>query len=192
MWSTVSKNSLPNRQTVSAVLAIVGVAYPFLVYAGSGSLPPGAWAVLGLALASGRMLAVRGEKLARHLLPPLCFVVAAMAGTGAMAPELATRLYPVLMSLAFASAFGLSLMRPPSLIEVFAALGKSAPPPTARPYMRRLTAVWCIFLLANSGAAAATLGAPEWLWALYNGLISYLLIGALFLGERLLRKRLGG
>jgi uncharacterized membrane protein len=182
-------NSSRNRSGATAVLAALGAAYPFLVYAGTGRIPHAAWVLLALSLAIGRLLLLRRQTLARHLLPPLIFVIAAMAALGVMDAPLAVRLYPVLMGLAFAAAFGLSLLRGPTLIEIFAALTEPEPDAAALSYMRRLTWVWSVFLLINSTIAAATLFAPAWMWTLYNGLISYLLIGALFLGERLVRRR---
>ncbi len=178
-----------NKSAATALLALLGAAYPFLVYAGSGRIPSAAWVLLALSLATGRLLLLRRQALARHLLPPLAFVVAAMAALGAMDALLAARLYPILMGAAFAAAFGLSLRRDPTLIEVFAALAEPDPDAAARAYMRKVTWVWFVFLSLNALAATATLFAPAWVWTLYNGLISYLLIGTLFLGEWLVRRR---
>jgi len=56
-------------------------------------------------------------------------------------------------------------------------------------YTRRVTQVWTGFLVANSAIAAATAvwGTVEQ-WTLWNGLISYLLMGGLFIGEIALRR----
>jgi uncharacterized membrane protein len=183
-------SSSRNRSGIAAILAILGAAYPFLVHAGTGRIPPGTWVLLALSLAVGRLVLLRRQALARHLLPPLVLVVAAMAALGVMDAPLAVRLYPVLMGSAFAAAFGSSLRRGPALIEVFAALTEPDPDAAARAYMRKLTWVWFVFLLFNAAPSAATLFAPAWVWTLYNGLISYLLIGALFLGEWLVRRRI--
>ena len=86
-----------------------------------------------------------------------------------MDAALAARLYPILMGLTFAAAFGLSLLRPPSLIEVFAALTDPADPePAARAYMRAVAWVWFGFLLCNAAVATATLWAGPWVWTLYR------------------------
>ena len=61
-------------------------------------------------------------------------------------------------------------------------------------YTRILTAVWVSFFIANGSIAAWTaLYASIDTWTLYNGLISYVLIAVLFVGEwpvrRILRAR---
>ena len=66
-------------------------------------------------------------------------------------------------------------------------MGVEIPPP-AVPYMRRLTMIWTVFFALNACIAA-------WLawqgslaeWTLYNGCISYLLIGLLVVVEYLYR-----
>jgi uncharacterized membrane protein len=55
------------------------------------------------------------------------------------------RPYPILMSLAFAGAFGWSLKHPPTLVERIAILGGTAVTEPARRYMRRVTLMWCGF-----------------------------------------------
>ena len=51
-------------------------------------------------------------------------------------------------------------------------------------YTRRLTKVWIAFFIANGLVALWTaLYATLEMWTLYNGLISYILIAALFVGE---------
>jgi uncharacterized membrane protein len=56
-------------------------------------------------------------------------------------------------------------------------------------YLHRLTLVWCGFFAINSCIAFATaiVGSRE-AWVVYNGLISYLIAGSIFLGERLVRQ----
>jgi acyl-coenzyme A synthetase/AMP-(fatty) acid ligase/3-hydroxymyristoyl/3-hydroxydecanoyl-(acyl carrier protein) dehydratase len=57
-------------------------------------------------------------------------------------------------------------------------------------YCRKVTLVWCLFFIINGGIAAATVFfASDVLWSLYNGGISYLLIGILFGGELMVRKK---
>jgi len=58
-------------------------------------------------------------------------------------------------------------------------------------YTRKVTIMWCAFFVANGLAALATaLWASNEVWLLYNGLVSYLLMGALFAGEWLVRRRI--
>lgn len=56
-------------------------------------------------------------------------------------------------------------------------------------YCRTVTGVWAAFLAANAAVSLAlALFAPLSAWALYTGLIGYLLMGALFGGEWLVRQ----
>ena len=61
-------------------------------------------------------------------------------------------------------------------------------PPAGVAYTRRVTQVWLFFLLANGGVALATVFAGREIWMLWNGLVSYLLMGALLTGEWLYRR----
>ncbi len=168
------------------ILGIAGVVYPFAVFWGMGRVPASVLVLSALLLVGARIGVVRQGPL----LLPLVGVAVTTLGVALVEAAWAAKAYPVLMSLGMATAFGLSLRTPPSLIEVFA--GSRAPlEPNARGYMRKLTGVWCGFLLVNAALSLASLvWGTAWMWALYNGLISYLLMGGLFVGEWLLRRRL--
>ena len=57
-------------------------------------------------------------------------------------------------------------------------------------YCRTVTQVWSAFFVLNGGTALApALLAPLSWWALYNGLLAYLLIGLLGASEYVIRKR---
>ena len=62
-------------------------------------------------------------------------------------------------------------------------------PPTAQSYCRKVTIVWTVWLIANT-IIAAVLSLPEHdeAWALWTGLVAYLLMGALFAGEIVVRR----
>src|SRR5690606_37208099 len=86
--------------------------------------------------------------------------------------------------------FASTLVKPPSMIERFARLAEPDLPETGVIWTRKVTIVWCIFFVLNALVALATvLFAPMQIWVLYNGFISYLLMGLLLLGEFILRKR---
>ena len=170
-------------------LAAIGVAYPFLVYAALGRIPAGAIVLVALALIGSRLGLMRGATATRPLVPVMIAVALTTAALALADSALAAQAYPMLMSLGMAAGFALSLRRGPSLIEIFASLRDPDPSPRAQVYMRKLTRVWCVFLLGNAAASAATMAWGDMaLWTLYNGLISYLLMGALFLGEPLVRR----
>jgi uncharacterized membrane protein len=172
------------------LLAGLGLAYPFAVFLSPSHVPTGALVLAALTLAAGRLAVMRRTNAARSLTPAMIGVLAVTAGLGAVDTRSAALAYPVAMSLGMAAAFGMSLFRPPSLVESLAALTEPAPTAAARSYMRTVSLVWCLFLTANGLVSALTawLGDIE-VWTLYNGLVSYLLMGALFAGEYAVRRR---
>jgi uncharacterized membrane protein len=104
--------------------------------------------------------------------------------------ETLLRLYPASISASMLILFGVTLIRPPSMVERFARLEQAELSPARVRYTRYVTEIWCLFFVANGVIAAYTAAfASREIWALYNGLIAYLLMGSLFAGERLFRRR---
>ncbi len=94
------------------------------------------------------------------------------------------KLYPTLINLGAAIFCIYTLLYPPSVIERISQLVGLQVDGPAVPYTRRLTMVWTGFFVINAGIAAYTaLLASTSVWAWYNGLISYLLIGLMFAVE---------
>ena len=95
------------------------------------------------------------------------------------------RLYPVLMTILMLGVFFSSLFFPPSIIETFARLGfkNKEMPKYVVEYSRNVTKVWCLFFVFNCVVSIYTVFASLDVWTLYNGLISYLLIGGLVASE---------
>ena len=106
-----------------------------------------------------------------------------------MSPLAALQSYPILLSLGLFCVFGYSLVRPPTVVERIARLREPDLPQDAIPYLRGVTLVWLVFFLANAAVSAATaLSGSLELWTLYNGFLSYLIMGALFAGELVVRR----
>lgn len=100
------------------------------------------------------------------------------------------KMYPVFMSTGALIIFTTTLIKPPSMIERFARLAEPDLPESGVIWTRKVTIVWCIFFVFNALIALSTvLFAPMNIWVLYNGFISYVLMGILLLGEFILRKR---
>ena len=104
--------------------------------------------------------------------------------------------YPVAVNLVLLSLFGFSLIKPPTVVFRLASLQdkslrESGPArEKAEPYCRKVTVVWCGFFIVNGAIALSTvLWASPIVWTVYNGAVSYVLIGALFLGEMVVRRR---
>lgn len=102
------------------------------------------------------------------------------------------KFYPVLISLALAIVFGQSLVSGNTpFVEKIARIYDNEFPENAIKYTRQVTKVWFSFFIFNGMVSFYTsLFSTLELWTLYNGLISYVLIGFLFGVEFLIRKKL--
>lgn len=98
------------------------------------------------------------------------------------------KFYPVLINIFMLILFSQSLIFPPSIIERIARKTEKTFPPEAVLYTRRVTQVWCVFFIINGTISLITIfwASPK-IWSLYNGVISYLLMGLLFGGEYFVR-----
>jgi uncharacterized membrane protein len=92
--------------------------------------------------------------------------------------------YPVIVSGCFFTLFLRSLYSPTSIIERFALSYKGSLSEYERTYCRNVTKIWIGFFAVNSIVSSGTilLGNP-FLWFLYNGVISYCIMGFLFGSE---------
>lgn len=171
-------------QLAGIVLVVAGVLYPFAVHAGMGHFAPWQFAALLAALWACRALRGGGQRGLALAALVFCAVLA-WAGD----PQL-LRWYPVLLSAALLVMFGLSLRHGMPVVERLARLTDPDLPPKAVRYTRQVTQVWCGFFLVNGVIAAGlALWAPLPYWTLYTGVIAYALMGVLFAGEWLVRRR---
>ena len=84
--------------------------------------------------------------------------------------------------------FAFSYFKPPTVIETFARLSEKKLPPSAIKYTAKVTLVWCLFFIINglvSLYTAVFMSLDSWM--IYNGFISYVLMGILMLVEYLVR-----
>ena len=96
--------------------------------------------------------------------------------------------YPVAVVAAVLGFFVYSLFHVP-VAELFARrLGENLDR-RGIAYCRKATIAWTIFLAAHLAVTLATVFAPRGIWALYNGLIAYLLLALMFGGEYLVRRK---
>lgn len=98
--------------------------------------------------------------------------------------------YPVLINLLMLSIFTYSLYQPQSLIEKIARLQNPKLPSHAIIYTRHVTQIWCLFFIINA-CISALLVVLNWYqaWAIYTGIIAYILMGILLGAEWLYRQR---
>lgn len=173
------------------VRALLGLGYPFLVFAGLQFLAPREIGLLlaGLLVLRGALRWRRpGKDELKRLVVPAALVAAVLLPTLLLNGETWLRLVPVAMNLALLAAFGRTLWSGPPLVETFARLQVPDLPPDEVRYCRSVTALWCGFFALNALACLGlALFAELATWALYTGLVSYLLVGLLFAGEFVVR-----
>ena len=102
--------------------------------------------------------------------------------------DLFLRLYPVCMNFIVCLSFWLSLREKP-LVTLFAEKMGHKPDKNMLSYTKKATIAWAIFMTVNTVVSIITLFTNLWFWTLYNGLISYILIGIMFIAEYLIRRR---
>jgi uncharacterized membrane protein len=169
-------------------LAGLSIAYPLLVVLALRWLDPLVLVVLLLALAALRGLLARRRPAPLPGAAGMLALALPLAALALVDADLALRLYPVLMNAVLLATFAASLWRGPSMIERFARLAEPDLPPSGVRYTRKVTIAWCVLFAGNGGIALWTaLAAPLRTWALYNGVIAYLLMAALLGGELLVR-----
>jgi len=185
--SESTRSSTPRRR-LFAVLVIVAIAtFPIWVYFGLSMVAPTLIVLVLLALLLVRTLLMRRT----GGLPIALVLIGVAAGVGLLLlvdSMVAIRAYPVLVNVGLAALFGFSLISPPSAIERIARLAEGELNAAAIAYTRKVTWLWFAFFIGNGTVAAwtAIYGTLDQ-WTLYNGLISYCLIGFLLAVEFLVR-----
>jgi uncharacterized membrane protein len=179
------------RIAIGALQAVFLIAYPFIVYLAYRRFETRAagGVLLGL-VAVSIALQIRGpatdlwQLLREHLGLLLLIAVAIVTGQ-----RFVLQLLPMAVSLFLLGTFGWSLFSGLPIVERFARLVDPDLPDFCVPYCRKVTIAWCVFLAANALCAGllAFAGSFE-AWAIYTGLLAYLLLGAAFAGEFVVRK----
>ena len=96
---------------------------------------------------------------------------------------------PVLVNAVLLAQFLASLFGPKSLVEGVARLVQPELSAAEVRYCRSVTWLWVVFFAINGSIAAfLAVRGPMSLWAAYTGVISYVLIGAIFALEFLMRR----
>ena len=177
---------------LNAIFVGLTVLYPFAVYLALGHLEPRLFALILLVVYGTRYLL--GRRTAPAYTTWLFFGVATFVViVFAMGSQTTLYYYPVMINVILFVLFAQSLLYPPTVIEQIARLRDPALPPSGVAYTRKVTIVWLVFFVFNGSVALATaVHGDVALWSLYNGLIAYLLMGALFLVEFVIRRQVRG
>jgi uncharacterized membrane protein len=180
------------RVVLAVVRALVVIGYPAALYLGVTRLEPRSLGLVMLALLlpnlALRVAAAPPEQ--RRAVVKLPLAIAGLVALGAALGE--PRFFlalPVLVNLTLLANFAGSLRGPVSLVERYARLQEPELPVGGEAYCRKVTVVWCWFFAANAAVCAGLAGlAPVAWWALYTGVLAYILVGFGFTLEFLVRK----
>jgi uncharacterized membrane protein len=173
------------------LVAVVGLGYPLLVYAGLVYFGPrvlvASAAVLLAAHAGVNWRRWRRSDLVRAAVP-LALAGVVLVAAAVLDDGRVFLFVPAVVNGVMLIAFARTLVRGRSKIETFARLRHPELPASRGPYLRAVTAVWCAFFAVNIAvslflALRSTLSA----WTLYNGIIAYVLAGLVVAGERVYR-----
>ena len=167
------------------------VAYPFLVFVGLYWLEP-RWVALLLGGSFLLRALLRWHRPSadelRQLLAPGLLVASVLGLTLALNEARFLLFVPSLVNAALLVAFARTLRFGPPLVETFARMREEELSDAQIRYCRSVTSVWCVFFAANAGFCLwLALASELWLWTLYTGLLSYLLVGLLFGAEFVVR-----
>jgi uncharacterized membrane protein len=177
---------------LNVLVGILLIGYPFAVFFGLKYFDPRAIALLLVGLLLFRFILMpKGPKnVSRWTLGVALLIgILIFCAVLLLRDPIFIRLYPVAMSTLFFISFAYTLKHRPSMIERFARLRYKKLPAKAGPYCKKVTLVWCGFFLLNGLFAlyTALFGTLE-LWTFYNGFLSYIFMGGLFLGEFIFRQ----
>lgn len=163
--------------------------YPFAVYIGLNNIKPGYLAIILIAFVVMRIFLVRTKlKKLPWLLPASMLGIVAIMTSVFTDSTVGFKLYPLAINFAMLMVFSYSYFKPPTVIETFARLSEDELPPSAIKYTAKVTLVWCLFFIVNglvSLYTAVFMSLDSWM--IYNGFISYVMMGLLMLVEYLVR-----
>lgn len=182
---------VPQPIILNVIIGTLTVSYPFLIWFSAEYFQPRSMA---LGLAGLFLLRYRlqthgksgGEAESRLILACALFLL-----IGALVNDAGWLLaYPVFVSLLFFAVFSFSLIHPPTVVERLARLEFPDLPTHGVLYTRKVTLVWSVFFLGNAAISLLTIWyGDRWLWSLYNGCISYVLMGLLMAAEMAVRRK---
>jgi uncharacterized membrane protein len=172
---------------------ILFALYPLLIFTGLQFMDPRS---VGLVVLAGLALRYRAQAVRLvtrfSTVQFVALAIAPLLGVAVLLTNSETllRLYPAAISASMLMLFGVTLLYPPTMVERFARMQEGELSPKGVQYTRRVTESWCAFFAINGAIAVYTAAfASREAWALYNGFLAYLVMGTLFAGERLVRRR---
>ena len=97
------------------------------------------------------------------------------------------KFYPPVMNFCLFFIFFSSLFQERTVIQKIALASDPNSNENVMKYTRNLTYIWAVFTFLNFLVSVLTVFMSEKIWALYNGIISYILVGLIFIIEYIVR-----
>ncbi|PMP14040.1 DNA gyrase subunit B [Vibrio breoganii] len=179
------------RILLAVLSAVVLLVYPFAVYFGIDRYGLSVVALLIIVALIVRLFTFRENQLKelKYVIQVSAITGIVLAGFGLLFRQYGwLTFYPVIVNLCMLAIFANSLRQPQTIVERLARLQEPALPESGVKYTRKVTIVWCFFFIFNGSIALYTCYQPLEVWTLYNGLISYILAGCLFVTEWITRQ----
>jgi len=179
------------KSILKVAVGLLVALYPIAVYFGISYFEPRYLALILLFVILLRYLSTNKMKFgAKGIEIALLFLsLILISVTFFYNSIVALKLYPVLINASLLLVFLISLRFPPTAIERLARLKDPNLPPEGVSYTRKITVIWSVFFIFNGLVALYTaMFTNIEIWTFYNGLISYVLMGTLFISEWLYRK----
>ncbi len=170
----------------SLITSLLFLLYPYLVYRG---IQEGVVWFAPIIIANLYLFQAIKSKTAQERFNNLDIVFLLLLGC-IFYQDLVAKLIPIFIQLSLMSFFGKTLRKGkgPSLVERFASLDFPEIPPVVSRYCRHLTMMWTGFFAFNVAACIVlALFAPVSWWALYTGVMIFVLSGVLMIGEYIWR-----
>ncbi|ASG68888.1 hypothetical protein CDV26_11325 [Francisella halioticida] len=174
------------KNSFKIILISLTILYPFIVFVGIKSLSLKYIGLLIALLFCLRSLIIKDKNIIWKV---ICIMGVVLAITAALINNIIVmQLYPIFVNIILFGIFSYSLFQEKSIITKFAERVNKLPLPTyAIKYTWCVTFSWCIFFCLNALVSTFTVFGSIEIWTLYNGLISYLLIGLLATIEIIIR-----
>ena len=179
------------RVLMQLVLAVLILAYPFVVYFGLRHLDVQVLASIIIGIAVLRLIVLKGQDNKNNIGIGVVgtFLLIVLAITSWLIDDaMWLKFYPITVSLLLLYLFAASLWTDKTMIQRFAELKEKHMSAKKKTYMRKLTKIWCAFFITNASISSYTLFyTSDETWMLYNGFFSYILIGLLIAIELIYR-----
>lgn len=172
------------KSILNSIVSVMNVVMPFIIYFGIRNYRY-RYLFSGLLVLYLLRLAIPSRKIIKTKQMLVFAAIGTFFGCFMIFNRFSLALYtPVLINLGLLSGFVSTLFIGPPVIETFARRHVKALSDAEVKYCRNLTVIWSLFFLLN-GSISFTIsftGNLEY-WIIYNGIISYILIGLMFLIE---------